>query len=138
MASQPLAASSVVEIESYVRGFHAYQDVWHPTVGEILALRKESTNEKDSLAVSVVKDDNTLGHMPYDLAPLVFYFLSREVNKGLVETTGEKVNRGAGMGLELPCIYRLYGPRRYLDRLVVMLGDAAAPARLQQRTSAEY
>ena len=60
------------------------------------------------------------------------------MNKGLVEITGEKVNRGAGMGLELPCIYRLYGPRRYLDRLVVMLGDAAAPARLQQRTSAEY
>ena len=28
---------------------------------------------------------------------------------------GERVNRGAGYGLEVPCVYRLYGPRVYID-----------------------
>ena len=35
------------------------------------------------------------------------------------EVKGEKVNRGGGYGLEIPCvIYRLYGPSRwYIQRL---------------------
>ena len=28
-----------------------------------------------------------------------------------------KVNRGAGYGLEIPCVYRLYGPKVYTDRM---------------------
>ena len=29
----------------------------------------------------------------------------------------KKINRGAGYGLEIPCIYRLYGPREYIDKM---------------------
>ena len=28
----------------------------------------------------------------------------------------KKVNRGAGYGVELPCKYRLYGPKLYMDK----------------------
>ena len=35
--------------------------------------------------------------------------------------TLSKVNRGAGYGLEVPCVYRLYGPARYLNRLQEIL-----------------
>ena len=45
------------------------------------------------------------------------HFLMRDCNKGFVEVTGRKVNRGAGYGLEIPCIYRLYGPKPYTDRI---------------------
>ena len=32
--------------------------------------------------------------------------------------TGEKVNRRAGgYGLEIRCVYRLYGPKAYVDRV---------------------
>ena len=27
------------------------------------------------------------------------------------------MNRGAGYGLEVPCIYRLYVPKAYIDRM---------------------
>ena len=139
MASQPVSvsASYILEIDSFVRGYHAYQDIWQPTVGDILPLRREPSNDKDSLAVSIIKNGNIVGHMPCNLAPLVSYFLMREVNKGLVELTGEKINRGAGMGLELPCIYRLYGPRPYLDRLEAMIMDGAAPSRLRLQHSSD-
>ena len=28
-----------------------------------------------------------------------------------------KVNRGAGYGLEIPCVYQFYGPKPYIDKL---------------------
>ena len=47
----------------------------------------------------------------------VFHFLTRSQNKGVTEVTGTKVNRGAGYGLEIPCVYRLYGTRAYIERI---------------------
>ena len=43
--------------------------------------------------------------------------LTRSQNKGVMEVTGTKVNRGAGYGLEIPCVYRLYGTRAYIECL---------------------
>ncbi len=85
MASQaPVTGNSVTEIQSFVRGLHAYLHLWQPAVGEI-SLRREPTNDKDRLAVTIIKNDTVVGHMPYTLAPLVSYFLMRAVNKGVVE-----------------------------------------------------
>ena len=81
----------------------------------------EPTNEKDWLAVSVQKDGQIVGHMPRNLAPLVYYFLSRDVNKGVAEVTVMSLNRGAGMRMEVPCIYRLYGPEMYIKQLRKMI-----------------
>ncbi len=61
----------------------------------------------------------------------------RAVNKGVIVTTGKKVSRGAGMGLEVPCIYRFYGPKLYIDRLEEMLQDDIAP-RVLRNTSGPY
>ena len=119
MASQiPADNCDCYEVPSFIRGYHAYQDLWNPSVGQVLRLRKEPDNSHDSQAVDVVKSCNTVvGHVPYNLAPLFSHFLAREFNKGSVYVTGEKTNRGAGYGLEVPCIYRLYGPKAFVDRL---------------------
>ena len=34
-----------------------------------------------------------------------------------VRVTGGKVNRGAGYGLEIPCVYQFNGPKPYIDKL---------------------
>ena len=31
------------------------------------------------------------------------------------------MNRGAGYGLEIPCIYKLYGPKLYVDRILQII-----------------
>ena len=60
MASQPVASSSryshtdFIEIHSFVRGLHAYLDVWEPRIGEVLLLQRESDNSEDKLAVAVL------------------------------------------------------------------------------------
>ena len=43
------------------------------------------------------------------------------MNKAFAEMTGEKVNRGTGYGLEVPC---LYGPKAYIDRMKVMVDSS--------------
>ena len=119
MASQPTPSVSftVAEFNSFIRGYHAYRDIWIPVQGEVLILRREPTNEKDKSAVAIHKEGDVVGHVPYNISSLLSNFLKRECNKGFVEVTGSLVNRGAGYGLEVPCIYRLYGPRAYTERI---------------------
>ena len=106
----------VLEINSYVRGFHAYMERWTPTLVQVLILKREPNNDKDRHAVAVLNNDVVVGHVPYNLAPRFSQYLRREVNKAFAEVTGEKVNRGAGYGLEIPCVYRLHGPKVILTR----------------------
>lgn len=74
MASQPLAGSSAFEIESFVRGYHAYMDIWQPRISEVLMLQNEPHNPKDKLAVVVMKSGTIIGHIPYNLAPSYHIF----------------------------------------------------------------
>ena len=83
-------------ILSFVRGCHTYQTVWDPKVGIVLRLEREPTNSKDRNAVSVMdpRERKVVGHIPFNLAPIVSNVLRRSVNKGTVEVTGQQVNRG--------------------------------------------
>lgn len=117
MVSQPPSESFEFVTVSFVRGYHAYMDVWEPQIGEVLTLEREPHNQVDRHAVSTVKSGLVVGHVPFNLAPVFSPFLKRSFNKGTAEITGGKVNRGAGYGLEVPCIYHLYGPKVYLERV---------------------
>ena len=88
----------LVEITSFVRGYHDYLDIWDATVCEVLIL---PDNSRDVHAVAALREGQVVGHIPYNLGPTVELFLRREVNKGFVEVNGARVNRGAGYGLEL-------------------------------------
>ena len=100
MASQVVELDGVAEFDSYIRGYHAYRDIWSPVVGEILLLKREPDN-LDASAVAVWKEDKIVGHVPYDIASVISQFLRRDCSKGFVQVTGNKVNRGAGYGLEV-------------------------------------
>ena len=39
------------------------------------------------------------------------------MNKAFARVTGGKVNRGAGYGLEIQCVYQFYGPKPYVDKI---------------------
>ena len=44
-------------------------------------------------------------------------FLKRANHKATAEICGKRINRGSGSGRELPVIYKIYGGRKYLDRM---------------------
>ena len=83
-----------------------------------MILEREPNNIADLSAVAVKKEQEIVGHVPYNIASVISHFLSRDCNKGFVEVTGGAVNRGAGYGLEIPCVYRLYVPKVYTDRII--------------------
>ena len=101
-------------------------DVWRPVIGETLLVKRELSNVKDRHAVAIFKEDAVVGHVPYNIAPRFSQFLRRDVNKAFAEVTGEKVNRGAGYGQEIPCVYRLYGPKVYIDRMKELIDSLRA------------
>ena len=111
MVSQPPAGFDSVEFNSFIWGYYAYKHIWEPCIGETLLL-----NVIDRSAVAVMKE-TVVGHIPCNISSALFMFLRRECNKGFVEVTGNCINRGAGYGMEVSCVYRLYGPTNYIRRL---------------------
>ena len=68
MASQPAASFDSVEFNSFIRGYHAYKDIWEPFVGETPLLKREPTNVKYRSAVAVMKETEVVGHVPYNIS----------------------------------------------------------------------
>ena len=62
---------------SAVHGCHVYQDVFTPSTVEKLVAKREFNNTMDKQAVEVVKDDETVGHLPRKFSRIVWYFLAR-------------------------------------------------------------
>ena len=121
MASQVVDESARYEWPSYVRGYHEYKSIWSPTVGETLRLTTELTNPQDPFAVAVIKDGCVGGHVPRTVSRTVSFFLGKDGSVGFCEVTGAMVNRAAGFGLEIPCVYRFYGRLAYIERLKNLL-----------------
>ena len=88
--------------------------------------KREPTNDKDRNAVAVLKEEDIVGHVPFNLAPYVSAFLRRDTNSGFAKVNGEKINRGAGYGLEIPCVYSLYGSKPYIDKLTELVASLKA------------
>ena len=113
------------EWSSYIRGYHDHQAVWTPTIGEMLLLKVESTNPYDDFTVSVVKDGTVVGHVPKYVSRVICFFLKRVGSVEFYKVTSSRVNRGVGLGLEIPCTYKFYGCQNYLYRLQKLLLSAA-------------
>ena len=105
-------------ISSYIRGYHAYMDIWTPRVGDdTLICQHEENNVYDLHAVSIVHNDlvnnRIVGHVPLNYAPIFHRFLKLPNHRIRCRVTGERINRGGGYGLEIPADY-------------IFLGDAKA------------
>ena len=112
--------AEVFEYSSYIRGYHAYLDIWTPVTGEVLPCFREPSNTEDSEAVAVTRRDYkscVLGHLPRYFCKWVSRFLKKSTNKAMAEIMGTKVNRGAGLGLEVPCTYKFHGDNDSIEWL---------------------
>ena len=107
MASEIVDGGSV-QLESFVRGHHVYQILvsWTPNFGEVLLVKIELTNEYDRFAVAVLKDGEVVGHVPQALSKAIFFSLRYDGNVAFCEVTGERLNRGVQLGVEVPCAYK--------------------------------
>ena len=63
--------------DSVVRGYHVYRDIWEATRGEILTCARETGNAFDPFAVSVLKRDTVVGHVPRKISAICSLFIRR-------------------------------------------------------------
>lgn len=96
-------------LPSSVRGYHIYQEIWKPTIGEELTCTREPRNAVDRYAVAVVKENGrertVVGHLPGKISKISSLFLRRG-GAIICQVTGTRrysTDLVQG-GLEIPCI----------------------------------
>ena len=94
---------ATVEVETVIRGYHVYKDIWTSTLGEILSCRREEDNYHDRFAVAVVKGSDVVGHVPRKISTICSLFLISGTIR--CEVSGNRqysadLDQG---GLEVPC-----------------------------------
>ena len=100
-----------------------YKDNWEIEIWEALGLQHEPKNQHDKNSIAVIRDGHVVGHIPRALAStkqgtgIVQHFLTKTDSKAEVEVVGKAVNRGGGYGMEVPCVYRFSGQKRYIKLL---------------------
>ena len=113
-------------IDSAVRGFHVYKDIWNSEIGKVLICEQEFGNLHDPYAVSVVREDNiTIGHVPQTISVLCYFFLRRN-GTILCQVTGRQhhsIDLPQG-GMEVPCTLTFVGQTHYIQKLQKLIGLA--------------
>ena len=80
-------------LESFVRGFHEYMDIWDPKVGdEDIHLEPEENNEHDDFGVAILFEGRTVGHVPRNLSQIMTLFMRIPGCSILYKVTGKRVN----------------------------------------------
>ena len=90
------------------------------------AFLREPENAKDKNAVAITEEGRIVGHIPLGLSKFVLCFLKREGHEGVAIICGKRINRGGGLGLEIPVGYKFFGGPSYLDRLDKLIQESEA------------
>ena len=119
-------SSSLLTVESIVRGYHVYKSSWNPSTGDGFDVCVDEFNEKDRYAMKIVINEKTatVGHVPIGLSKIFYYFVR---NGGTVygEVTGKRQRSlTVDKGLEIPCRYVFTSTvKRNIKRLTKLLKE---------------
>ena len=100
-------ADSIAEelsLPLYVRGYHEYNGLWIPYLGQKLATEAETLNPLDTFAVAVLLDYDVVGHLLKgklgQYAKTVSFLLLQADTRNVctVVVTGKEVNLGDKKG----------------------------------------
>ena len=74
-----MTAEYVVEsgVESCIRGYHYYQNIWDLVIDEVLACVREDGNPHDCYAVAVYRDTRVVGHVTRKISTVCYLFLKK-------------------------------------------------------------
>ena len=64
-------------LESCIRGYHVYKDVWTTTVGEELQCARESDSSTNHYVVVILSDNEKIGHVLRKISRVRALFLEQ-------------------------------------------------------------
>ena len=112
-------------VDSCIRGYHVFKNVWTPTVGEQLTCQREIGNNKDRYAVVILRNRTTVGHVPRKISAACALFLQRKGSIHCVVTGGRCYSRDLPQGgLEVPCVLQFKGQPEDVLKLKKLLSPA--------------
>ena len=92
----------------YTRLSYKYMSVWMSQIGDSsLFCRRELSNEYDEYAAAIVaiyhfKREEVVGHVPLFVSKTLKKFLRLAGSYASCKVTGTRINKGIGVGLEIP------------------------------------
>ena len=111
----------MVNVETAIRGYHVYQTVWKPAIGEEFISLHEKENGHDPHAMGVYYEGKLVGHLPKEASKYCHYFTLHNGNiRGRV--TGRRKSSPAG-GMEIPCLLTFAGSERIVTKMKQLLQD---------------
>ena len=127
-------ATTCIEVETVIKGYHVYKEIWTAMLGEVLTCTREADNFHDQFAVAIMKRSDVVGHVPKKISTICLLFLRSgtitcEVN-GSRQYSAD-LHQG---GLEVPCKLRfaccdqeLLTKTQKLLFLALQKGDSETP-----------
>ena len=118
----PVIVKASTEIDTYVKGYHVYKNIWKPTVNEELETEMEPDNVIDKYVICVKKNTSIVGHLPLGkngkFAKMIFYFLRADQDAECrFVITGIEVNLNDGDGIQVPGKLKISGPKKLVEIL---------------------
>ena len=81
---------ATIKFRSFIRGYHVYQTTWAPNMGNVQCFKHEPSNCNDRFAIVIINGSPVVGHLLYNMAPTISYFLMKSMNKGKAVVTGQR------------------------------------------------
>ena len=114
-------------IDSVVRGYHIYKEIWDADIGSELPCYQESSNSEDRYAVALMDDEHVVGHVPRTISFICHLFL---IHSGVIlcRVTGPmQYSRDLVQGgAEVPCQYQFYSENEECLKVVQGLLESAS------------
>ena len=107
--------------EDVITGHHVYKDIWVPIMNEELVCEREPQNSHDQNAIKILKDGVIVGHVPRNFSK-VFSYLLLSGTRITATVTGARQNL-RNNGLEVPCKYKLKGPKSSMVKGETIIND---------------
>ena len=116
------------EIDSCIRGYHGYKEVWTSNGDEILSCTREVGNIHDPYAVSMVHEFGiVVGHVPRKISAVCSLFLLRGGSINCKVTGSRRYSSDLPQGgLELPCCLTFTGSSTMIKKIESLLLQASA------------
>ena len=118
----PIVLITTLDLETFTKGYHVYEDIWTPKQGEQLDVLTEPDNRMDKFAACVKINEKIVGHLKKGtfgkFAKTIFYFLcSYAYSSAWAKVTGKRCNLGDGEGMQVPCKLSLCGQSKCVSLL---------------------
>ena len=72
--------------------------------------------------MAVKKDGIVVEHLPRQIRQTAYYVLQYERNSIECKIVSQRVNRGRGLGLEVPCLYKFIGRKDFVEKFPSLIG----------------